>query len=117
MKAKKLNFSYENVCDFLGWLRDFYTKKYRDDAWGDLDGVSLYDITDAQWDKAMQADKFIYGFDSLSRSEYPDTKQLYLNFEQHRVDPDTGEYYLDLDSEMIGPEMFDKYLCQCAAQQ
>ncbi len=117
MKVKKLKFSYENVCDFLGWLRDSYKEKYRQEAWGDLEGRSIYEISAAQWDKAMATEKIIQGFDSLPRSEFPDTKQLYLNFEQNCIDPETGEQYLNLDSEFIPSSMFDKYLQECCAQQ
>ena len=90
MKLKKLKFSYANVCEFFGGLRDFYQEKYRQNAWDDLEGVS--------------------------RSEFPDTKQLYLNLEQNCIDPETGEQYLNLDSEFIPSDMFDKALQECVAQ-
>ena len=90
MKLKKLKFSYANVCEFFGGLRDFYQEKYRQDVRGYFAG--------------------------MSRSEFPDTKQLYLNFEQNCIDPETGEQYLNLDSEFIPSDMFDKALQECVAQ-
>ncbi len=116
MSLKDLRFAYENICIFFGRLRDCCIKKFHKESWGDLDSMFLGDVSDFKYMHTLSNAKMLSGFDSVSCSEFPDVKQLYLNLECYGAGINTGKGRAESVSDFIPSELFNQYVREYAEQ-